>query len=269
MEICKCMARRAADFLDQTDAPLGVDECAFLLAPTRRREQQIGELSGLSRVIHVLHDQKIEPGEDLAKPALVNPRVRRIGADHPKAADLAGLDPLDDLVVCPARPAGDPVFRDLEHAGDLGAMVGVGEVVSAEEVGGVREQPRAHRVALAGNRVGSGAGSAHIAGHQCQVDDCLGGFHPLMALVDAHRPPEGDAGSFVDPRGRVANHASGESGLASHPLYVVRADEGGEVAEATCVRLDIRPVDPSVLDQQVREAIKKHQIGLGPDRQMQ
>ena len=34
-------------------------------------------------------------------------------------------------------------------------------------------------------------GPADVAGHQRQVDGRLGGFHPLMALIDPHRPPAG------------------------------------------------------------------------------
>ena len=59
------------------------------------------------------------------------------------------------------------------------AMLGIGEVVPAEQVGRVAEQPRAHRVALAGDRVRAGAGPADVAGHQRQVDDRLRGADPL------------------------------------------------------------------------------------------
>ncbi len=92
MEIGQGMARRAADLLDQPDPPLRVDERAFLLPPAGGRQQQVGELGRLGRVVHVLHDQEIEPAEDLAELALIDPRMGRVGADHPQAADLAGLD---------------------------------------------------------------------------------------------------------------------------------------------------------------------------------
>ncbi len=73
VEIGKGMARGPADFLDQPDPPLRVDERALLLAPAGRRQQQVGKLCRLGRVVHVLHHQEIEPGEDAAEPVLVNP----------------------------------------------------------------------------------------------------------------------------------------------------------------------------------------------------
>ena len=77
-------------------------------------------------------------------------------------------------------------------------MLGIGEIVSAQQVRGVAEQSRAHRVALAGDGVGAGARSTDVAGHQRQIDDRLGRAHPLVTLVDSHRPPERDAGAVVN-----------------------------------------------------------------------
>ncbi len=77
--------------------------------------------------------------------------------------------------------------RRLRH---LGAIGGGFEISSAEEARGVAEEAGAHRIALAGDRVGAGAGPADVAGDQCDIDDGLGGAHRLVPLVDAHRPPE-------------------------------------------------------------------------------
>ena len=110
-------------------------------------------------------------------------------------------DALDDLVVGPAGFRRDAVLGDAEDAGDLGAVVGVGEVVAAEQVGGVGEEPRPHRVALAGDRVRPGPGPADVAGQQREVDDRLRGADPLVALVHPHRPPERDPLLLVDQCG--------------------------------------------------------------------
>jgi len=64
-------------------------------------------------------------------------------------------------------------------------MVCVCEIVSTQQVRGVAEQPRAHRVALAGDGVGSRAVLANVARHEGEIDDALGRPDPLMALVDA------------------------------------------------------------------------------------
>ena len=91
----------------------------FLIRPIRRSElmnvpsfsphagrgqEQVGERGGLGRVVHVLHDQEVEPGRGSRGVALVDPGVGRVGGDDPEAADLALANPVDDLVVGPARP---------------------------------------------------------------------------------------------------------------------------------------------------------------------
>ena len=76
-------------------------------------------------------------------------------------------------------------------------------------------------------------------------------------------------GPAMDPRGRVANRVGAQARLAGDAIQIVPPDKGGELVEATRVGLDERPVDPAVLDQQVRESIKEHQVGLGPHRQVQ
>ena len=77
--------------------------------------------------------------------------------------------------------------------GDFVAVVGVGEIMAADEAGDVRKEARAHGVALAGDAVRAGAGAADVAGHEREVDDGLGGAGGFVALVDAHGPPEGNA----------------------------------------------------------------------------
>ena len=90
--------------------------------------------------------------------------------------------------------------------------------------------------------------------------------HPLMALVDSHRPPERDAGALVDSPRRIADRRGAQACLVGHPLHIEPADKGGEFVEAVRVGVDERPVDPSVLDQHVRQAIKEHEVRLGPHR---
>ncbi len=55
-----------ATFLRTPIPPFGVDERPFLLAPTRRGQHRSRKLRGFRRVIHVLHDQKIEPAQNVA-----------------------------------------------------------------------------------------------------------------------------------------------------------------------------------------------------------
>ena len=249
MKVRKCLPGSAANLLDQTDPALRVDERPFLLAPARRRQQQVGELGGLGRVVHVLHDQEVELAQGLAQFRLVDPGMGRVGGDDPEAADLPRADALDDAVVRPARASGDAILGDVEQRGDLGAMGGVGEVVPAEQVRRVREEPRAHRVALAGDRVGPGPRPADVAGHQGQVDRGLSGLDALMALVYPHRPPERDPLAPRDPPGGVDDRFGVQAGLARHELRVEPADERREFVEALGVGVDEGPVDRALLDQ--------------------
>ena len=146
-------------------------------AAGRTRCASCGRLGG---VVHVLHDQKIEPLEDLAHLPLVDPRVGRVGGDDPQALDLALQDAFDDFVVGPTvLMRGCGLTWMPSTLATLLAVLGVGEIVAAEQVGGVAEQARAHGVALAGDRVGAGAGAADVAGHQGEVDDGLRGAHRL------------------------------------------------------------------------------------------
>ncbi len=67
-----------------------------------------------------------------------------------------------------------------------------------DEVGRVGEQTGPHRVALSRDRVGPGARTADVAGHERHIDDGLRCACGLMPLIDSHGPPEGDALTVCD-----------------------------------------------------------------------
>ena len=146
--------------------------------------------------------------------------------------------PVDDAVVRPARASRDALLGNVEQRGDLGAVGGVGEVAPAQQVRRVREEPRAHRVALAGDRVGPGPRPADVAGHERQVDGGLRRLDPLVALVHPHRPPERDPLAPLDPLGGVDDRLGGQAGLARHERRVEPADERRELVEALGVAVD-------------------------------
>ena len=147
-------------------------------------------------------------------------------------------------------------------------MGGVGEVAASEQVRRVREEPRAHRVALAGDRVGPGPRPADVAGHQGQVDRGLSSLDALMALVYPHRPPERDPLAPRDPPGGVDDRFGVQAGLARHELRVEPADERREFVKALSVGVDEGPVDRALLDQEVARPYRRRQVGLGADREM-
>src|SRR5438045_5186795 len=95
-------------------------------------------------------------------------------------------------------------------------MIRVKEIMSAQKVRGVAEKARAHRVALAGDRVCACSGATDLAGHEGQIDEGLGGAGGFMALVDSHRPPKrhppppmarfGKSPDFLHPYSAVRRH---------------------------------------------------------------
>ena len=76
-----------------------IDERAFFLAPTGRGQNEIGHAGGLRRVVHVLHDEKIEPFQNVPALVLIDPRMGRVRADHPQAFDLPAENAFDDLMI--------------------------------------------------------------------------------------------------------------------------------------------------------------------------
>ena len=140
---------------------------------------------------------------------------------------------------------------DAQDAGDLRAMLGVREVVAAEQVRRVAEQPRAHRVALAGDRVRAGARPADVAGHQRQVDDRLRGADALVALVDAHRPPERDALAVVNQLGESLDllRASVPCRAATRSERDTPATNAANSSKPVVCVVDVRRVDPAAFDQ--------------------
>ncbi len=125
------LARCAGDFFDEAEAAFGVDEGAFFFAPTGGGEDEVGELGGFGRVVHVLNDEEVESVEDFEAGVLVDPGVGRVGANDPEAFDFSAEDAFDDFVVGPTVFLGDAVDVDVEDAGDFLAVGGVFKVVAA------------------------------------------------------------------------------------------------------------------------------------------
>ena len=122
--------------------------------------------------------------------ALVDPGMRRVGRHDPKAFNLVIGDSFDDLIVGQTVLIGNSIDIDAENARDLRPIFRFQEIVSGQQVGGIRKKPRAHRVTLAGDRIGACSEPPDITGHKREIDDRLSGAGRLVALIDAHRPPE-------------------------------------------------------------------------------
>ena len=67
VEIGQRLAGGARHFLHHAEAPLAVDERAFLFAPAGGGQDEVRVLSGLGRREEVLHDEEFETGEDFVE----------------------------------------------------------------------------------------------------------------------------------------------------------------------------------------------------------
>ena len=170
-------------------------------------------MCGLCVVVNVLHNQKVEPIEDVSRLRLIDPRVSRVRADDPQPFDFASQNSLEDFVVSPARFARDEVLINAEDACDFLSVLIVSEIVAAQQICRVAEKPRAHRVALPGDRVRTGPWPPNVAGHQREIDDRLSCPDSLVALVDSHRPPERNAFALVNQPRETLDLCRGEAGL--------------------------------------------------------
>src|SRR6185369_4625490 len=100
--------------------------------------------------------------------------MRWVRADDPQPLDAPLANAIDDLVVSQGVGGGNPFDGKAEDLRNLRAVIDVEKISSAEQSCRIGKEPRAHRVALAGNAVGAGARPPDVAGHQGEVDDGLG-----------------------------------------------------------------------------------------------
>ena len=124
--------------------------------------------------------------------------MRAIRRDHPQPFDLPARDPIHDLIVRERVSLRDARRVDAENAGDFFAMLRVEKIVTAEQIRRVGKKPRAHRVALSGDRVRAGPGASDVPRHQREIDDRLRRARGLVALIHAHRPPKRHALPAID-----------------------------------------------------------------------
>ena len=188
-----------------------------------------------------------------------------VGAEDPQALDLAGVDALDDLVVGDRGFLGHEVGVDADDVGDPFALRLVREVAAAKEAGGVGEKAGAHGVALAGDGIAAGAGLADVAGHKSQVHNGASGRNSLVALVDAHGPPEGDGLALVDHLRQFHDAVFADAGgfCASGDRECL--DEFLELVKLVGMGLDEFVVDPVLFDQDIGQGVHEVQVGTGTD----
>src|SRR5438552_2419142 len=82
--------------------------------------------------------------------------VARFGGNDPQSADAALANALYDLVLSPTGLHWDESLGHAQRGADLQAMSQIGELVAADKIGDVRNEPRTHGIALARDAVGAG-----------------------------------------------------------------------------------------------------------------
>lgn len=166
------------------------------------------------------------------------------------------------MVIRVAGAIGDERGVEAEGRGDVGAVGAVGGVVAAEEGRGVAKEARTHGVALAGDGIGAGAGAADVAGQQREVDDGLCGARGLVALVDAHGPPEGDTFARGDDVDEAVERGDGDARFGGGVLGRKGRDEGGEGVVVRGVRGDKDGVHGAARDEEMGETVEEGKIGF-------
>ena len=223
LDVVARLSRRVERAAHALDAPLAVRDGPFGLAPARRGGQHdVGELGGAGEE-DVLHDEVVEPLEQVQRVHRVGLRLRRILADDVQRLQLAALHRLEHLRQVPA------VARLDRHAPGL-LVLGARRVVALDVLEArqlVRD--RAHvaaalHVVLAAQRVEARAVAADVAGQQRQVDQAEDVVDRVVMLGDAERPADHRAvGVRVGVR-RLADQIGGHAGLALAPLERPRLD---------------------------------------------
>jgi hypothetical protein len=187
----------------------------------------MGALRGFRGEIHILHDEKIELFNYLVECRLIDPGVRRVRRNYPEAFDLVIRDPFDDLVVSQTILIGNSVYVDAENPRDLCPIFCIQKIMAAKHICRIRKKPGAHRVTLAGDRVGARPGPPDIAGHQREIDDRLRRARGLVALIHTHCPPERDTPPPMDRLCKFSQLLCIQSGRLAHRIC-------GELRDKVC-----------------------------------
>jgi len=225
LDVVARLAGRVERLAHALHAPLGARDRALGLGPARRRGQHdVRELCGL-REEDVLHDEMVEPFEQLDRMLLVGLRLRRVLADHVQRTQVAALhrvEHLREVLAALRRDLGAPLLLEA-RAGRV-----VLDVLEAGQL--VRE--RAHvtaalHVVLAAQGRKARAVASDVPRQQREVDQRKDVVDRVVVLGDPERPAELRAvGARVRVRelaDRVGRNAGDALGLHERPRLDRRA----------------------------------------------
>ena len=230
------------------DPAFQVGHGALFLGPLRGGQHHVGQLRRF-RQEEVGDGQEVQGLQARPHVVAVGGGDGHVGAEHQQGADAAlGAQGVQQFVGGLAG-AGQFVLRVVPHPGDVLAGGGVGdEAVAGELVGLLAVLAAALAVALAGQAAVAGAGAAHRAQGQGQVDagqdvvDALGLLFGAPAGED-----HGGLGAAQDAGG-LEQFRFGDAGDAFHPFGPVGGGDLAHPVEALGARCDVGLVNQVVAD---------------------
>ena len=155
--------------VDMGDTPLRVGHGAFLLAPTRGGQQQVGIGGGVGMGIGFLHHHEFAGGECGVHLVGVRHGLRRVGTGDPQRLDLARMHRVEQFNCSEARRFGH--FVDAPEFFDFGAMLRIGQIaMRRKQRGQTADLAPAHGIGLAGERERTATRLADLAGGEMQLD---------------------------------------------------------------------------------------------------
>ena len=241
-------------------ASLQIDIGALFLDAGHYREVDRAVLRALNGVVDILDDKELQFFGSGRESLVVGPAVPGVSAQDPQALDLAGIDALNDLVVGDSGLLGDQVGRDPHDIGDALPLGFIGKVAAREQAGRIAEEPGAHGIALACDGVAARARLADISGKEGEVHDGLCRPHSLVALVDAHGPPERNSLAVVDHLDELQDLLLGNARRFAAPVKGKGLYELFEVLISLGVRVHKAVVHIVLLDDLVGQGVHQGEV---------
>ena len=241
---------------------LEVDISTFFLDAGHYGQIYSRVLRALDIVIDILDNKEFQFLSRFRESLVVGPAVSGIRAEDPQALDLSCVDSLHDHIVGNRGLLRDMINVDAGQLSDPCSLIFIREITASEQAGGITEETGGHGVALSGNGVAAGTGLSDIPGHQSQIDNGLRCAHCLVALVDAHGPPERDSLAIVDEVYEFSDLLRGKACSFHSLLKGEVLHECRELVELIGVLFNELVIDPVLLDQHVGDRI--HQLEIAP-----
>ena len=134
--------------------------------------------------------------------------------------------------------------------------------MASQQIRRITEQARSHGIALSRDAVRSRSFAPNVAGDQSQIDDRLCRTDTLMTLIDAHRPPEGNAVTVVNCGGEFSELLDGNTCITRNTGFTKISDKIAERSEVGYRLPNECVIDPILFNQDACDAVQQRQIGL-------